>query len=109
MPHIKFGESMHRPLPVSEQQMQQIFAFIHSETRMTPKQFLYKWDVTQEFIAELCQCNERTVKRWIKGKFGKASSHRSHQLKLFIADLILSNFEGLPDNLKSLFCPNWKR
>ena len=100
---------MHRPLPVSEQQMQLIRSFIHSKILMTPQEFLSKWDVTQEFIAEICQCDLRTVKRWLKGNFGKAASHRSHQLKLGIVNLILSYFERLPDFLKSVLCPGWKR
>jgi transposase len=70
---------MHRPSPVSEQQMQRILAFTHSETRMTFQEFLSKWDVTHDFLAELFQCDVSTVKRWIKGKFDDSSSQRSHQ------------------------------
>ncbi|AFZ15601.1 hypothetical protein Cri9333_4835 (plasmid) [Crinalium epipsammum PCC 9333] len=100
---------MHRPSYITEQKWQQIYSFIHAKTRMTPQQFVSKWGVTSGFIAELCHCNESTVANWINGNFGDSSSQRPHQLKLFIADLMLSDFEGLPEKFKSLFCPDWQR
>ncbi len=98
---------MDKPSSMTEQQWQQIRSFIHSKTRMTPQQFMYKWDVNYKFIAALCKCDVRTVKRWIKGKFGKAASHRSHQRTLFIADLILEKYKELPVFLQQQFCPDW--
>ena len=100
---------MHRPLPMTEQQMQRIFAFIHSKTRMTFQEFLSKWDVTYDFFADLFQCNESTVKRWINGNLGDSCSQRCYQQTLFIVDFILSHFERLPDFFKSVFCPGWNR
>jgi hypothetical protein len=100
---------MHRPSSFSEQQRQQIRSFIYSEVRMTPQQFIYKWDVTQEFIAELCNCDVRTVHRWLASGRNYSPPLRCHQWELAFADLILSDFEGLPDKLKSLFCPDLNR
>jgi len=75
---------------------------------MTPQQFMEKWGVTQQFIAELCQCDVKTVKRWLAQGRNYPSSLRCHQWELALADLILEDFEGLPNNLKTLLCPNWK-
>ncbi len=100
---------MHRPSPVSSQQRQQIRSFIDSKTRMTFQEFLSKWDVTHDFLAELFQCDVSTVNNWINGNLGDSTSQRSHQRTLFIVDFLLSYFERLPDFLKSLFCPDLNR
>ena len=100
---------MHRPSPVSEQQKQQVLDFIHSKTRMTFQEFLSKWDVTYEFLADLFQCDPSTVNNWINGNLGDSTSQRSHQRTLFLTDFFLSYFERLPDFFKSVFCPGWNR
>jgi hypothetical protein len=100
---------MHRPSPVSEQQLQQIRSFIHSKTRMTFQEFLSKWDVTHDFLAELFQCDKSTVNSWINGNLGDSTSQRSHQFKLFIADLIIEKYEDLPVFLQQQLCPDWNR
>ncbi|AFZ15672.1 hypothetical protein Cri9333_4911 (plasmid) [Crinalium epipsammum PCC 9333] len=100
---------MHRPSSMTEQQRQQIYSFIYSKIRIKFQEFLSRWDVTHDFIADLYHCDVTTVRSWINKNFGDSASQRSHQFKLFIADLILSDFEGLPDNLKILFCPDWNR
>ena len=99
---------MQQPKSLSEKQWQRILDFIYSEIIMTPQQFMEKWGVTQQFIAELCQCDVKTVKRWLAEDQNYPPSLRCHQWELALADLILGDFEGLPDNLKTLLCPNWK-
>jgi hypothetical protein len=100
---------MHRPSPISAQQLQLIRSFIHSQTRMTFQEFLSKWDVTYEFLADLFQCDKGTVASWINKDLGDSCSQRCYQQTLFITDFILSHFERLPDFFKNLVCPDWKR
>jgi len=100
---------MQQPKSLSAQQWQRILDFIYSEIIMTPQQFMEKWGVTQEFIAELCRCDVKTANLWINGAFSNSSCRHCHKRELVLADLILENFEGLPDNLKTLLCPNWER
>ncbi|AFZ15520.1 hypothetical protein Cri9333_4744 (plasmid) [Crinalium epipsammum PCC 9333] len=94
---------MHRPLPVSEQQWQRIFAFIHSEILMTPQEFISKWDVTQAFMAEICDCDESTVSSWFASGRSYSPPLRHHKLALALADLILSDFERCLIILKGYF------
>lgn len=96
---------MHRPSPMTEQQKQQIRAFIYSEILMTFQQFISKWDVTYDFIAELCHCEVSTVSPWFASGRNYSPPFRHHKLELALADLILSDFEGLPDNLQQLLYP----
>ncbi|HEY9873929.1 MAG TPA: hypothetical protein V6D12_10860 [Candidatus Obscuribacterales bacterium] len=100
---------MQQPKTLSAQQWQRILDFIYSEIVMTPQQFMEKWGVTQEFIAELCRCDVKTVNRWLAQGQNYSPPLRCHQWELALADLILKDFEGLPDNLKTLLCPNWER
>ena len=97
---------MDRPSSMTEQQWQQICNFIDSENKMTPQEFISKWGVTYEFIAKLCQCNERTVPRWSTPNFGKSSSQRCQQFRLFIADLILEKYKEMPVFLQQQLCPS---
>jgi len=99
---------MQQPKTLSAQQWQRILDFIYSEIIMTPQQFMEKWGVTQEFIAELCRCDVKTVNRWLAQGRNYSPNLRCHQWELALADLIFGDFEGLPDNLKTLLCPNWK-
>jgi hypothetical protein len=100
---------MDKPSSMTEQQWQQICSFIDSKTRMTPQQFMYKWDVNYEFIAKLCNCDKRTVFRWSNGNFGKSSSPTCQQFRLFTADLIIEKYEEMPVFLQQRFCPDLTR
>ena len=75
---------------------------------MTPQEFVYKWNVTHDFIAALCNCHVTTVDSWINGNFGKSSSQRCQQFKLFIADLILEKYKEMPVFLQQTLCPSFE-
>lgn len=100
---------MKKPSSMTEQQWQQIFRFIYSETRMTPQEFISKWGVTYDFIAELFQCDVSTVNSWINKNLGDSTSQGSYQFKLFIADLILEKYKDFPVFLQQILCPDWNR
>ena len=95
---------MSNPQPLSLIQERRLRAFIYAQPALTLIQFLSKWQVSQEFVAELCRCDVRTVKRWRRqGRNYEAPQH--YQWYLALADLILEHFDDLPEALKNLLCP----
>jgi len=90
----------------SSKQRERIFSFIHAPIQINPQQFKNKWDVNSEFIAELCNCDVRTVNRWLASDRNYTPALRCHQWELALADLILEKFEDLPAYLQQLLCPD---
>jgi len=88
---------------MTEKQWQQIRAFIHSEILMTPQQFRIKWDVTQAFMAEICDCDPSTVAPWFASGRNYSPPLRHHKLALALGDVIISDLKRLPDNFKRYF------
>ena len=80
-------------------------AFIYAVPILNHQEFLAKWDVSRELIAQVSHVDIRTVNSW----FSKGRTHQEPQLYhlwyLTIADLILDQYEYLPEFLQILLCP----
>jgi len=97
---------MSNPKPLTPQQLARLRAFIFADPLMTHQEFAAKWDVSRELIAEICHVDIRTCNSW----FSRGSSHQDPQLYhkwyLTIADLILDQYESIPEFVAILRRPD---
>ncbi len=93
--------------PLNEQQFKQLLAFAFADFEIFLAEFEEKWLVERGLIAQLCRCDIRTVSRWKRWGRNIELNRASKQWYLTIADILLSHFEELPEDLQSRLCPNW--
>jgi hypothetical protein len=103
------GEIMNNrqfPRDLSFQQFARLSAFIYATPLLDHQQFIAKWDVNRRLVAEICRADLRTVNGW----FSQSQLHQSpktyHLWYLTFADIILEQFDELPDFLQALLCPD---
>ena len=97
---------MSNPQSLTPQQLKLITAFIYAVPILDHQEFTAKWDVSRELVAEICHVDIRTCNSW----FSQGRSHQDPQLYhkwyLTIADLILEQYEYLPEFVGILLCPD---
>ena len=97
---------MSNPKPLTPQQLARLRAFISAEPLMTHQQFTSKWDLNRELVAEICHVDIRTCNSW----FSLGRSHQEpqpyHKWYLTIADLILDQYESIPEFVAILLSPD---
>jgi hypothetical protein len=97
---------MNNPRSLSPQQLKRLRAYIYAKPTLDHYQFLAKWDISRELIAEVCRVeSSRTVNTWFSQSRSQQSRKTYHLWYLTFADLILERFDELPDFLQILLCP----
>jgi hypothetical protein len=90
---------------LSPQQLARLGMFIYAEPFLDHKAFIAKWNVSRELVAQICHVDIRTCNSW----FSLGRSHQEpqpyHKWYLSLADIILDQFEELPEYLQNLLCP----
>ncbi|MBD2526806.1 helix-turn-helix domain-containing protein [Nostoc sp. FACHB-133] len=97
---------MSNPKSLTPQQLARLRAFISSEPLMTHQEFTSKWDVSRELVAEICHVDIRTCNCWFSQGFSHQDPQLYHKWYLTIADLILDQYEYLPEFVGILLCPD---
>ncbi|MHC5675297.1 hypothetical protein [Nostoc sp.] len=96
---------MSNPKPLTPQQLARLRAFIYAVPILDHQEFVAKWDVSRELIAQISHVDIRTVNSW----FSKGGTHQDPQLYhkwyLTMANIILDQYEYLPEFLQTLLCP----
>jgi hypothetical protein len=100
------NNTLNNPRSLSPQQLKRLRAYIYAKPTLDHYQFLAKWDISRELIAEVCRFeSSRTVNSW----FSQGRTHQSpqeyHLWHLSFADLIVERFDELPEFLQTLLCP----
>ncbi len=94
------------PRPLNDEQFTRLRAYIYAQPQIDHQKFSAKWDVSREFIAEICWVDIRTCHSW----FSQGRTHQSpqayHKWYLTLADLILERFDEFPEFLQVLLCPS---
>ena len=93
---------MSNPKPLTPQQLARLRAFIYSEPIMTHQEFAAKWDVSRELIAQLAHVDVRTVNTWFSQGRTHTEPQLYHKWYLTMADIILGQYEYLPQFLQTL-------
>ncbi|MHC5722563.1 MAG: hypothetical protein ACYT04_24260 [Nostoc sp.] len=93
------------PRPLTPQQLARLRAFIYADPLMTHQEFVAKWCVKRELVAEICHVDIRTCNSW----FGRGCTHQEPQLYhlwyLTMADIIL-DYEDLAESLQTVLSPD---
>ncbi|MBD2527371.1 helix-turn-helix domain-containing protein [Nostoc sp. FACHB-133] len=97
---------MSNPKPLTPQQLARLRAFISAEPLMNHQEFTSKWDVNRELVAEICHVDIRTCNCWFSQGFSHQDPQLYHKWYLTIADLILDQYEYIPEFLQILLCPD---
>ena len=97
---------MSNPRPLEQREVELIALLSHNQFGISPRTFVSKWDVNYEQLAAICHCSIGTVTRW----FARGNNYRRPGaypcLKLKLADLLLENYQDIPEEwLQSIF-PN---
>ena len=97
---------MSNPQPLGQSELELIEHLSQSQLGISARTFLTKWDMTYEQVAAICHCTIGTVTRW----FARGENYRRPGaypcLKLKLADLLLENYQDIPEEwLQSIF-PN---
>ncbi|MBN3926975.1 hypothetical protein [Nostoc sp. NMS4] len=96
---------MSNPKPLTPQQLKLIRAFIYAVPILDHQEFVAKWSVKRDLVAEICHVDIHTVSTW----FSQGRTHQKPQLYhlwyLTMADIILDQYEDLPEFLQILLCP----
>ena len=97
---------MSNPRPLEQREVELITLLSHTQLGISPRTFLSKWDVNYEQLAAICHCSIGTVTRW----FARGDNYRRPGsypcLKLKLADLLLENYQDIPEEwVQSIFPP----
>ena len=97
---------MSNPRPLEQREVELITLLSHTQLGISPRMFLSKWDVNYEQLAAICHCSIGTVTRW----FARGNNYRRPGaypcLKLKLADLLLENYQDIPEEwLQFIFPP----
>ena len=88
---------MSNPRPLEQREVELIALLSHTQLGISPRTFLSKWDVNYEQLAAICHCSIGTVTRW----FARGDNYRRPGaypcLKLKLADLLLENYQDIPE------------
>ncbi|MBN3945377.1 MAG: helix-turn-helix domain-containing protein [Nostoc sp. NMS7] len=97
---------MSNPKPLTPQQLARLRAFIYAVPILDHQEFVAKWDVSRELISQICHVDIRTCNSW----FSLGGSHQEPQLYhlwyLTMADIILDEYEYLPESLQTVLSPD---
>ncbi|WP_373525998.1 hypothetical protein [Nostoc sp.] len=97
---------MSNPKPLTPQQLKLIRAFIYAVPILDHQEFVAKWDVSRQLIAEVSHVDIRTVNSW----FSLGRTHQEPQLYhlwyLTMADIILDQYQDLPEFVRTLLYPD---
>lgn len=92
------------PRPLTYFQLKRLRAYIYAEPILDHQAFIAKWDLDRQLIAQVCRVDLRTVNTW----FSQGRTHQNPQAYHFwyltTADIILGQYEYLPEFLQSLLC-----
>jgi len=94
------------PRDLSFQQLARLLAFIYATPLLDHQQFIAKWNINRRLIAEICKVDIRTVNGWFSQSHSHQSPQNYHKWYLTFADIILEQFDELPDFLQALLCPD---
>ncbi|MHC5820599.1 MAG: hypothetical protein ACYT04_33215 [Nostoc sp.] len=97
---------MSNPKPLTPQQLARLRAFIYSEPLMTHQEFSAKWDVSRQLIAQISHVDIRTVNSWFSLGVSHQEPQPYHLWYLTMADIILDQYEDLPEFLQILLRPD---
>ncbi|MHC5722635.1 MAG: hypothetical protein ACYTXY_00440 [Nostoc sp.] len=93
---------MSNPKSLTPQQLARLRAFIYAVPILDHQEFVAKWDVSRQLIAQISHVDIRTVNSW----FSQGCTHQEPQLYhkwyLTMADIILDQHEDLPESLQIL-------
>jgi hypothetical protein len=97
---------MSNPRPLEQHEVELIALLSHTQFGISPRTFVSKWDVNYEQLAAICHCSIGTVTRW----FARGNNYRRPGtypcLKLKLADLLLENYQDIPEEwLQFIFPP----
>ncbi|MBD2014101.1 helix-turn-helix domain-containing protein [Microcoleus sp. FACHB-53] len=97
---------MSNPRSLEQREVELIALLSHTQLGISPRTFLTKWDVNYEQLAAICHCTIGTVTRW----FARGENYRRPGtypcLKLKLADLLLENYQDIPEEwFQSIFPP----
>ncbi|MHC5673112.1 hypothetical protein [Nostoc sp.] len=97
---------MSNPKSLTPQQLARLRAFIYAVPILDHQEFVAKWSVRRELVAEICHVDIHTVSTW----FSQGRTHQEPQLYhlwyLTMADIILDQYEDLPEFLQILLRPD---
>lgn len=93
------------PQPLTPLQLKRLKAYIYTEPILDHQAFIAKWDLNRQLIAQVCRVDLRTVNTW----FSQGRTHQNpqtyHKWYLEMANIILEQYEYLPEFLQTLLCP----
>jgi hypothetical protein len=96
---------MSNPRPLEQREVELIALLSHTQLGISPRTFLSKWDVSYEQVAAICHCTIGTVTRW----FARGDNYRRPGaypcLKLKLADLLLENYQDIPEDVFQYIFP----
>lgn len=96
---------MSNPRPLEQREVELITLLSHTQLGISPRTFLSKWDVNYEQLAAICHCSIGTVTRW----FARGDNYRRPGsypcLKLKLADLLLENYQDIPEEWVQFIFP----
>ncbi|MBN3945084.1 MAG: hypothetical protein HWQ38_00735 [Nostoc sp. NMS7] len=92
------------PRPLTTLQLKRLKAYIYAEPILDLQEFVATWDLNRQLIAQVCRVDLRTVNTW----FSQGRTHQNpqtyHLWYLTTADIILQQYEYLPEFLQALLC-----
>ncbi len=92
------------PRPLTSLQLKRLKAYIYAEPILDHQAFITLWDIDRKLIAQVCRVDLRTVNTW----FSQGRTHQNpqtyHKWYLEMANIILEQYEYLPECLQTLLC-----
>jgi hypothetical protein len=97
---------MSNPKSLTPQQLARLRAFIYAVPILDHQEFVAKWDVSRELIAQICHVDIRTCNSWFSSGRTHQEPQLYHKWYLTMADIILDQHEDLSEFVRTLLRPD---